>query len=196
MTPDQKKILKFIEVLDQFKFITRIIDLQKEDTSEDDAQHSWHLAMMVWLFAPHFEEKIDLEKAIKMALMHDLPEIYAGDTFFYDDEARKTKKQRENNAAKKLFKMLPRFSKQEIHLLWEEYEGLSSPESRLVQAMDKIHPIIEINLGKGKTWHKHKITEKMIRERKTSYTQGSKFFTSLFNTILKEARKNGHTYKG
>lgn len=195
MSPDAKKILKFIEEIDKFKFITRIIDLQKDGQAEDDAQHSWHLAMMVWLFAPYFEVKIDLEKTIKMALMHDLVEVYAGDTFFYDDEGRKNKKQREDKAAKKLFKMLPKHSKQEMHFLWEDYEGLSSPESRLVQAMDKIHPIIEINLGKGVTWHKHKITEKMIRQRKTSYTRGSKFITSLFNSILRDARKNGHTYR-
>lgn len=196
MNPDSKKVLKFIEEIDQFKFITRIIDLQKEGVSEDDAQHSWHLAMMVWLFTPYFEEKIDLEKAIKMALMHDLVEIYAGDTFLYDAEGRKTKKHREDNAAKKLFKMLPKPLKQEMHQLWENYEALSTPESKLVQAMDKIHPIIEIDLGKGKTWREHKITEKMIREKKTSYNQGSKFLTSLFNTVLRNARKNGHAYKG
>ncbi|MBI4036461.1 HD domain-containing protein [Candidatus Daviesbacteria bacterium] len=196
MSPDAKKILKFIEEIDQFKFVTRIIHMQKGDLMEDDAQHSWHLAMMVWLFAEQFDKKINLIKVIKMALMHDLVEIYAGDTFAYDEEARKDKKKREDMAAKKLFKMLPKNLEQEMHQLWQEYEERKSSEAVFVQALDKIHPMIQVYLAKGKTWSEYKITGKMIKENKSYYTKSSHFAHSLFTHIFKKAQRAKYFFEG
>lgn len=169
--------------------------MQKGDLMEDDAQHSWHLAMMVWLFSEHFEKKVNLNRAIKMALMHDLVEIYAGDTFAFDKEARKDKKGREDKAAKKLFKMLPKNLQQEMHQLWNEYEDRVTPEAILVQTMDKIHPMIQIHLAKGKTWSEYKITSKMIRENKSYYTKSSTFAHSLFTYIFKRAQRAKYIFK-
>lgn len=195
MSPDAKKILKFIEEIDKFKFVTRIIHMQKGDLMEDDAQHSWHLAMMVWLFSEQFEKKVNLNRAIKMALMHDLVEVYAGDTFAYDTEGRKDKKIQEDKAAKKLFKILPKNLQEEMHQLWNEYEDRATPEAILVQTMDKIHPMIQIHLAKGKTWSEFKITGKMIKENKSYYTKSSTFAHSLFTYIFKRAQKLKYIYK-
>lgn len=195
MTTDQKKTLKFIKLIDQAKYVKRVVHLQKERVMEDDAQHSWHVAMMVWLFSQSFEEEVNLERAIKMALAHDLVEIYAGDVFFYDSVGRKDKKKKERKAAKKLFNLLPDKLQKELLDLWEEYEQKSTPEAKFVQAMDKIHPIIQLVLVKGKTWQKKKITEKILRENKTPYTLNSQFLINLLNHLLKEARKNNYFYK-
>lgn len=196
MSPDEKKILKFIEEIDKFKFVTRIIHMQKGNLMEDDAQHSWHLAMMVWLFSGHFDKKINLNQAIKMTLMHDLVEIYAGDTFAYDVEGRKDKKKREDKAAKKLFKMLPKNLEEEMHQLWNEYENRVTPEAIFVQAMDKIHPMIQIHLAKGKTWREYKITSKMIWENKTYYTKSSIFAHSLLKFIFNRAKRAKYLFRG
>lgn len=195
MSEDAKKILKFIQEIDKFKYISRVVHLQKENLLEDDAQHSWHLAMMVWLFAHLFEKRINLEKALKMALMHDLVEIYAGDTFAYDTEGRKNKRKREEKAAKKLFQMLTPKLKLEMEKLWQEYERRVSPESIFVQALDKFHPFMQVILAKGKTWREHHITEQMIVGSKTPYFASSDFLTKLFKYTLSQAKRKKYLYR-
>lgn len=194
MTSSQKKILNFIKEIDKAKAIERKIYLFNKSKFEDNAQHSWHLSLMVWLFADSFEKKINLEKALKLALIHDLVEIYAGDTFSFDFEARKTKRAREEKAAKKLFKILPKELATEMNTLWYEYEDINSSEAEFVQALDKIQPIIQNILTKGITWKKFKITEQMVRDYKTHYNKNSHFLMDLFNNLLKEARKNKYTF--
>lgn len=188
VTSDDKKLLKFIKTIDVFKGIERKIHLG-DGRLEDDAQHSWHLAMMVWLFANQYEDKINLERALKMALMHDLVEIYAGDTFAFDHIGRKDKYLREDKAAKKLFKALPQKLQKEFLSLWKEHEELKSPEAKFVQAMDKAQPIIQNILARGKSWQVFKITEEMVRKNKIHHYLGSKFLMSLFNQLIKEAKQ-------
>jgi putative hydrolases of HD superfamily len=187
MTKDQKSVLDFIKLIDQMKGIERLVNTNKGLRQENDAEHSWHIAMMVWLFSSFNDKKINLEKALKMALMHDLVEIYAGDTFAYDHEARKTKHIKENLAAKKLFKILPKKLKGEMEKLWEEHEALITHESKFVQAMDKLQPILQNILDNGKSWKQYKITEKMVRDHKTHYNEGNQLLMDLFNYLLKEA---------
>ncbi len=185
---ETNKILQFYQKIDILKNIFRKIYIDKGKRLENDAEHSWHLAMMVWLFAGNFEKKINLEKSIKMALMHDLVEIYAGDTFSFDIKRRKRKTKKENKAAQKLFAILPDKLKKELHLLWQEYEKIQTPEAKFVQAMDKIQPIIQNIMVEGKAWKEFKITEKMVREYKTHYNEGSEFLMSFFNYLLKKAK--------
>lgn len=100
------KLIKFLKEIDKLKFIERKVYLSDQKRYENDVEHSWHVAMFILLFEKDFPE-LDIEKMLKMALIHDIIEIYAGDTFLYDEEGRKTKKERERKAAKKLFAMLP-----------------------------------------------------------------------------------------
>ncbi len=196
MTKDQKKTLKFIKEIDIFKEVFRKTHIKDAKRLENNAEHTWHLCMLVWLFAKDYEQNIDLEKALKLALTHDLIEIYAGDTFSFDHEGRKTKVKREKAAAKKLFNKLPLDLKTELSLAWQEYEDKKTQEAKYVQALDKIHPTIQNIISGGRSWTENNVTEKMIRDYKSSYNEGSPFLISLFDSILKEGRRKKILKKG
>lgn len=194
MNSDTKKILQFTYEIDKLKGVIRKIDLNHKLKKEDSAQHSWHTAMMVWVFAKDYEEKLDLEKAIKMALIHDLVEIYAGDVWFYDHKARVNKYQNEKKAAQKLFKFLPTKLRLEMMNLWLEFEERNTPESKLVQAMDKIQPILQNILTNGKTWKNLKVTTDMVVDHKINFMKESPFLLKFFKYLLQEIKVRKITY--
>lgn len=189
MTTDQKKILNFIKEADKLKTVYRKIYITGGRRRESSAEHTYHLALMVWVFKEHFEQKVNLEKAFKMALLHDLVEIYNGDIFFYHHKKRTNKHEDEKKAAKKLFKLLPPKLKKEFMDLWLEYEYLKTPESKFVQAMDKIHPMIQNIMTEGKTWKQFKVTLEMIYPIKIKYMESSKFLISFFKHLLGDIKK-------
>jgi len=163
--PQLNRILELQSFVQNFHYIERVVHLS--DTSErreSDTEHSYSLAMMAWFVALHFPE-LDTNKCIRLALVHDLVEIYAGDTFtFGDKELIASKAQRELAALERIEKEWPDFKElsDDIH----EYENLETPESSFVFALDKIIPSIVIYLGGGKTWRDHSITLEQIREVK------------------------------
>ncbi|MBR1951645.1 MAG: HD domain-containing protein [Lentisphaeria bacterium] len=119
---------------------------------ENDAEHSWHISVMALLFKEFAVEKVDPLHAVEMLLVHDLVEIYAGDTFAYDVDGYKTKAERERRAADKLFSMLPEEQKEYIRKLWEEFDSRSSPDARYADCLDKMQPFLHNMLTEGHTW--------------------------------------------
>ena len=143
MLNNLEKKLKFIELVDEMKNIKRAIYL-RDNSFETNAEHSYHLAMMVMTFIDDFPE-LCYEKCLKLALIHDLVEIYAGDTVVLDKNMEKTKIQREHNALEKFRKEIYDFLPEIIDLI-EEYEKRQSKESKFVYSIDKIQPIIQVYL--------------------------------------------------
>ena len=154
--------LLFIELLDQMKYIHRSVILQNSN-HENNAEHSYHLAMMVLILAPKFP-KLSLEKCLIFALVHDIVEIYAWDTIALDIEAEKTKHEREQKSIQKLEND---FWKEHQHIFKSihEYENKSSQEVRFVYSLDKIHPIIQEVLSSGKWWKEWKMDFDKIKQR-------------------------------
>ena len=81
---DLLKQIEFIKEVDKLKYILRKTKLINSDRNENDAEHSWHLALMAVILGGHANFQIDLLRVIKMLLIHDIVEIDAGDTFIYD----------------------------------------------------------------------------------------------------------------
>lgn len=147
-----KNQIKFVMVIDEMKNIFRrnlIIDGSRR---ENDAEHSWHLAMLAMILEEYSAEKIDLERVLKIALVHDLIEVYAGDTFAYDEKGYEDKEERERQAADKLFGMLDSVQGAEIRALWDEFEAMETAESRYANAIDRIQPLILNYMTNGHTW--------------------------------------------
>ncbi|MBQ3044471.1 MAG: HD domain-containing protein [Clostridia bacterium] len=147
-----KNQIKFVMVIDEMKNIFRrnlIIDGSRR---ENDAEHSWHLAMLAMILEEYSAEKIDLERVLKIALVHDLIEVYAGDTFAYDEKGYEDKEEREKQAADKLFGMLDSTQGAEIRALWDEFEAMETAESRYANAIDRIQPLILNYMTNGHTW--------------------------------------------
>lgn len=146
------KQLKFTAEIDKMTHILRRTLLVDGSRRENDAEHSWHLAVMAQLFAEYAIKKPDVSRAVKMVVVHDLIEIYAGDTFAFDKAANVGKEERETEAADKLFAQLPDDQGHEIRSLWEEFDAMESADSLFANCMDRIQPFLHNTLTGGHTW--------------------------------------------
>lgn len=137
-----RRIIRFCTEIDKEKFIRRHTYLTDGKRLENDAEHAWHLAVMALMLSDYSNEKIDLLKVVSIVLIHDLVEIYAGDTFAYDEEAKLTQQKREADAADKLFGMLPDGISSRLRSLWDEFEAWETPEAKFAHSLDNFQPMM------------------------------------------------------
>ena len=152
---DFEKQISFIMELDKIKKITRQTYLSDGSRKENDAEHSWHLALMAFVLADYANEPIDVLKTMKMVLLHDVIEIDAGDTYAYDTEGNKTKRERELKAADRIFGLLPEAQQKEYRGLWDEFEAMETPESKFANMLDKVQPLFLNDASGGISWEEH-----------------------------------------
>ena len=180
------KIVSFLKEIEGFKTIYRRILLDKR-RNESDAEHTWHLCMFGLLLNKELDLNLDLSRVFKLALLHDLPELYAGDTYAFDDEGKKTKAEREEKAAKELFGILPEDLGEELYKLFREYEECKSPEAKFVKAIDKIQPILSNVCTNGLTWKENKTTKETVSNYGVEYIQVDTKLKEMHKNLLKEA---------
>lgn len=169
-----KKQMEFCEIIDAEKKIGRQTYLADASRKENDAEHAWHMAIMTMLLSEYSNEKIDVLKTMSMLLIHDLVEVYAGDTYAYDEEAKKTQKERELAAADKLFAILPEDQGKMMRDLWEEFEAWESAEAKFAHTMDNIQPTMLNNASDGKSWAEKGVNLSQILGRNQKTQDGSK----------------------
>lgn len=165
--------MKFILEADKLKQIVRQSYIGGADRKETDAEHSWHLALMCALLSEYATEKIDVAKTMVMVLIHDMVEIDAGDTYAYDTEGNKSKRQREVKAAERIFHILPEDQAEYLRNLWEEFEAMETPEARFANTLDKIQPIMLNDATGGLAWREHQVRESQIMGRNARTAEGS-----------------------
>ncbi len=160
-----KDLLKFVEFTHKFQQIKRVIYVTGEDRNENDMEHSFQLALTAWYLVDSLKLNLNKEKIISYALAHDLVETYAGDVNFHHrtKEINKSKVQNEAAAAKRMKSEFPEFT--QLHKTIENYEKKADEESRLVYALDKLLPVINIYLDKGRSWKADQITYEMVRHK-------------------------------
>ena len=134
--------LQFIMEIDRMKSVYRRTLLIDHSRRETDAEHSWHFALMALLLAEYAGPDVKIDRVIRMALVHDLVEIYAGDTFAYDGDGKKTQHAREQQAADKLFSHLPADQGPQLRALWEEFDAMETPDARFAAAIDRLQPFL------------------------------------------------------
>ncbi len=128
---------------------------------ENDAEHSWSLCMYAIVLSEYADEGTDMLKCLKMLLIHDIVEIYAGDTFLYDAKANEDKAARESKAADKIFSMLNEQG-EELRCLWEEFDKNQSKEARFANIMDRFQPVILNYMAEGKPWKEHGVKKSQV----------------------------------
>ncbi|MCD7708984.1 MAG: HD domain-containing protein, partial [Clostridiales bacterium] len=138
---DLQKRIAFIMELDKSKEVFRQSYLANGSRKENDAEHSWHLALMAVLLADYANEPIDVAHTVEMVLLHDVIEIDAGDTYAYDAAGNATKREREVKAADRIYGMLPDMQRDELRALWDEFEEMETPESKFANMLDRLQPI-------------------------------------------------------
>ena len=183
--------VEFLVEVDKLKTILRQTHLIHQERRENDAEHSWHLALAAMVLAEHANEVIDIAKVITMVLVHDLVEIDAGDTFCYDYEGAKDKAQREERAADRIFGLLPEDQAHSFRNLWDEFEERETPEARFAAALDRFQPVLHNLHTGGGTWKRHGIPRAQVEERNSPMGQGSVRLWQYVSRLLDEAVASG-----
>ncbi len=160
-----KRQLDFLIEIDRMKSVLRQTLLADGSRRENDAEHSWHMAMMAMVLREYAGGEIDLLRVLKMALVHDVIEVYAGDTFAYDERGNESKEAREREAADRLFGILPGDQNSGLRALWEEFDAMLTDDSRYAAAIDRLQPFINNYLTEGHTWKHANVTSGEVYKR-------------------------------
>ena len=187
-----KKQKEFLLEVDKMKQIYRQTHIAGGSRQENDAEHSWHLALMTALLSEHANEKIDVRKTMLMVLVHDIVEIDAGDTYAYDAAGNATKRERERKAAKRIFHLLPEDQAEELFQLWEEFEACETPEAKFAHSMDNIQPIMLNDATGGKAWREHQVKKSQVEKRQESTRAGSETIMEVAEEIIRRNVENGN----
>ncbi|MCK5129103.1 MAG: HD domain-containing protein [Clostridiales bacterium] len=182
--------MKFIYEIDKIKSIIRKTKLFDGSRHENDAEHSWHLAMIAMILSEYANEPVDVSKVIKMVLIHDIVEIDAGDTIVYDINPEE-KEQEEMACANRIYGMLPDDQKEELISIWQEFEARTTPEAKFAAAIDRAEPIIQNYFNQGGTWKEHNIKENQVLDvNQKKIQEGSETFWKYIRSLLDECRDN------
>lgn len=158
---------------------------------ENDAEHSFSLALFTCILAEYSNEPIDVLKTMKMVLVHDIVEIDAGDTYCYDEAGKATKAEREQRSADRIFALLPDEQQKEYRDLWEEFERQNTPESKFAAVMDRIQPLL-LNLSRnGLSWQQHGIHLHQVQQRNERIHESSEEISNYIFALLDDANKRG-----
>ncbi|MCR5082281.1 MAG: HD domain-containing protein [Parasporobacterium sp.] len=186
-----KKQIDFILEIDKEKNILRQTHLSNNGRRENDSEHAWHMAIMAYLLKEYSNEEIDITKTILMCLIHDVVEIDAGDTYAYDEDAKKTQKMREDAAKERIYNLLPKDQAEELIAIFDEFEAAMSPEARFAHAMDNFQPLLLNNSNGGGDWKSHGVSKDQVYERQIHTKDGSEYLYEVTDQIIKENIKRG-----
>jgi len=187
-----EKQVQFILEADKEKNIFRQTHLSNHGRQENDAEHAWHMALMIYLLREYANKEIDLAKTMMMALIHDIVEIDAGDTYAYDAEGLVTQKEREEMAARRIFGLLPADQGKELRALFDEFEAYETPEARFAHAMDNFQPLLLNNSNDGGDWKAHGVSKSQVLKRNAKTGTGSAKIGEYVQNIIEENVKKGN----
>lgn len=186
-----QKQLEFMLELDKMKNLYRQTYVLHEDRKENDAEHSWHLSLMAFMLAEYSSEPVDVAHVMKMVILHDVVEIDAGDTYCYDTEGYKSKAEREEKSAQRIFGLLPDDQREEFYGLWREFEDCQTPDAKFAALLDRLQPLL-LNYSKsGISWREHGISEKQVTDRNLAYFDSAPELGDVIKQVIKDAVKKG-----
>ncbi len=186
-----EKQMKFALEIDQEKNILRQTHLSNHGRRENDAEHAWHMAVMAMLLQEYSNEPIDIGRTVMLCLCHDLVEVYAGDTYAYDEEGKKSQEAREKDAENKLFDLLPEDQKEFFHGLFDEFEADETAEAHFAHAMDNFQPLMLNHSNGGGDWVAHGVSYSQVMGRQSKTAIGSEELMQVTQEIIEGHVKSG-----
>ncbi|MEZ4511072.1 MAG: HD domain-containing protein [Chloroflexota bacterium] len=185
--------IQFILEIDKLKTILRQTRITTNERYENSAEHSWHLAMLALVLHEYANEPIDLFRVLKMVLVHDIVEIDAGDTFFFDTSGNGTKAAREQQAADRLFSLLPADQQAELRALWEEFEARETADAKFAAAVDRVAPtLLNYANREASSWQRHHLTFDTVIARIEYMREGSETLWEVAKMTLEQAVADGY----
>lgn len=184
--------LAFILEIDKVKQIFRQNYLADASRRENDAEHSWHIALMAILLKEYAAEEVDVSRVMTMVLIHDLVEIDAGDTYAYDEEGAVTKSEREQRAADRIFGLLPEDQGTYFRALWDEFEEYETPDARYAHLLDNFQPFLLNNAAGGISWVEHQVHKWQICKRNEKTGETSPEIWDYMASVIEENIAKGN----
>ena len=185
------KQIEFIKEVDKLKYILRKTKLFNSDRNENDAEHSWHLALMAMVLVEHANFPVDLLKVMKMLLIHDIVEIDAGDTFIYDAQKNHDNTEEERAAAQRIFGLLPEDQAHELIALWEEFEAQQTNDAKFARAMDRLEPLLQNTSNNGGTWNEFGVNYDKVYAKKQVIQRGSDTLWQYAEQLINDSVERG-----
>ncbi|RUT69199.1 HD domain-containing protein [Flavobacterium cupreum] len=190
-TKDLLDQIAFIKEIDKVKYIQRKTKLFNSDRNENDAEHSWHLALMAIVLAEHSDKPIDVLKVVKMVLIHDIVEIDAGDVFLYDLLISHSNTDAERLAANRIFGLLPKKQADAFIEIWEEFEAGETNEAKFAKSMDRLEPLLQNTSNNGGTWKEFGVGYQKVYEKKSVIKEGSETLWTYAEGLINESVEKG-----
>ena len=185
------KQISFIKEIDKLKYILRKTKLFNSDRNENDAEHSWHLALMTIILAEHSNHSIDVLRVLKMVLIHDIVEIDSGDTFIYDTQKNHVNTDEERLAANRIFGILPKEQAEELIAIWEEFEPVETDQAKFPKSIDRLEPLLQNTSNNGGTWAEFNVNYSTVYEKKQAIENGSDSIWAYANELLTNSIEKG-----
>jgi putative hydrolase of HD superfamily len=182
-----KAILHFLEIINQFKTVYRAGYINEQSRHENDAEHTWHMAMFALLLQKELSIEVDIEHTLKLILTHDLVEIYAGDTPAFADEQLIGVEEREEQAAQSLFAQLPEDLRTNIYGWWREFEEQKTPEARYARAVDKLQAFAQNVFAQGRSWRENGVSPEKSRAINRPAREFDPALTQAFELLYQQA---------
>ncbi|MDD6274645.1 MAG: HD domain-containing protein [Clostridiaceae bacterium] len=192
---DDKRLtaqLAFLVELDRMKTIERQSPIYAGGRRENDAEHSWHIAVMAMVLREYAAEPVDMGHVLEMLTVHDLIEIYAGDTFAYDAAGNSDKAAREAASADRLYAMLPEEQGAYYRALWEEFDAMETPDARFAASLDRLQPLLSNWLNEGGTWRVHNVHPEQVYRRMEPIKTGAPKLWELADRIIRASVARGY----
>lgn len=186
------KKLDFIRAIESLKTIERFNKTSNLDRAESSAEHTWHLVMIVYTLADNRKE-LNKWKAVEIALVHDLVEIYAGDVKFWDEGKKSVQQIRkaEEESARRLFSLLPKQTGKYFFSLWEEYENRKTKEAKFVYALDKLQPLLQRVVAHDNGWKEKQVDIERLSNSKPQLIKDDNELSQIWDELVKEAEEKG-----
>jgi len=191
ISPRLYEQMRFLVEVDKVKSVLRRNHVLHEDRRENDAEHSWHLAMMAIVLSEHAAEPVDVLRTVKMVLIHDLVEIDAGDTFAFDEAASLTQPERETKAAERIFGLLPADQAAEFHGLWREFEEKQTVEARFATALDRLGGVLPSYHSDGGCWRGPGMTHDKVLAKNCVIDAGAPPLWEYAQVLIEEVAAQG-----
>jgi len=183
--------IAFLVEVDKLKSVLRRNYAIHADRRENSAEHSWHVALFAMVLAEHSNETVDINRVVKMLVVHDIVEVDAGDTFIYDDAGRETQVVREERAADRLFGLLPQKQGELFRDLWDEFEAAATSEAKFAKAIDRFAGALHNYETHGRAWSENGINRDRVLAVNEDVRLGSETLWVRIQSFVTSAVKQG-----
>ncbi len=183
-------ILRFMVEIEKLKDVQRKTRPVGLNRYENSAEHSWHVCLSALMLKDFANEKINIDRVIKMLLIHDLGEIDIGDTIIYESETKQLKEE-EAKGLERILGLLPEGQAKNYIPLWYEFEEGKTADSKYAKAIDRIPPLLHNLYGKGHSWNDNNIAKETVLSLNSRIEKGSVKLWQVLKRELKKGFDNG-----